>query len=253
MASIQLKSPSELAAMRQAGRILAQTLKLVEEMTEPGVSTVELDCAAERFIESQNGKPAFKGYRGFPACLCTCLNEQVVHGIPSRRKLRQGDLLKVDCGVLWDGLYADAAVTLPVGSISEEAHKLLETTRRALAAGIAAVRAGARVADVSAAVQRVAEEPGFSVVRDYTGHGIGRALHEEPKVPNMLTKDFSDQELVLEPGVALAIEPMVNAGTHRTRVLRDGWTVVTRDGKLSAHFEHTVAIEEAGPVILTLP
>jgi methionyl aminopeptidase len=253
MAGIQAKSPPELAKMRQAGRLVAEVLQLMEEMARPGATTLELDKAAARYIKRKGGKAAFKGYRGFPAHICTSINEEVVHGIPGRRALKEGDLLKVDAGVIWEGYFGDAAVTLPIGDVSEDARRLLESTRQALDAGIAAVRDGVKVSEVAGAVQRVAEESGFSVVTEYTGHGIGRALHEDPKVPNFVAPAMLTRDVVLHKGVTVAIEPMLNAGTHRTRVLGNGWTVVTRDGKLSAHFEHTVAVDQDGPVILTLP
>lgn len=250
--AIELKGPREIGAMRKAGRIVAGALKLVEDMARPGVTTGELDREAQEFIESQGGVPSFKGYRGFPATLCTSLNEEVVHGIPGRRKLHEGDLLKVDCGAIMDGFHADSAVTVAVGRVSDEARALMDATKSALGAGIAAIRAGGRLSDISSAVQMVAESNGYSVVRDYTGHGIGRALHEDPKVPNFVGPGWMGDP-VLEVGCTLAIEPMVNVGTYRVKVQRNGWTVVTRDGKLSAHFEHTVAVEEHGPVVLTFP
>jgi len=253
MSRIQVKTPAELAKMREAGRIVGEVLRLLSDIAEPGMSTAQLDRAAGEHIREQGAEAAFKGYRGFPANVCTSINEEVVHGIPGPRKLREGDLLKADVGVLWEGYYGDAAVTIPIGDITEEARRLIRATRMALAAGIRAVRAGGRVRDVSAAVQQTAEQHGFSLVREYTGHGIGRNLHEEPQVPNFVRSGFMRNSPVLPAGAAIAIEPMVNAGNWRTEVLADGWTVVTRDRKLSAHFEHTVAIEEDGPVILTLP
>ena len=251
MAAIELKTPAEIARMRRAGAILAMALRLVEQMVRPGVTTHELDGAAEQFIEKQGGRPAFKGYRGFPASICASINEQVVHGIPDGRKLAVGDLLKVDCGVVLEGFYADAAVTIPVGRITQEAATLVQTTRRALHAGIDVVRPGVRVSEIAAAVQRVAQERGYGIVTDYTGHGIGRALHEDPKVPNFVPAGLVFDDVVLEEGATVAIEPMLNLGTHRTRVLKNGWTVVTRDGKLSAHFEHTIAVCRDGPQVLT--
>jgi methionyl aminopeptidase len=250
--AIELKTPREIATMRRAGRIVAGTLALIEQRAAPGVSTGELDRAAEEFIESKGATPSFKGYRGFPATICASLNEEIVHGIPGKRKLTAGDLLKVDCGAIVDGYHADAAVTIAVGELDDEPRRLMQVTESALKAGIAAVRAGAHVSDISRAVQSCAKGAGFSVVTEYTGHGVGRALHEDPKVPNYVTRGrwMSDPELKV--GCTLAIEPMINAGTHRTRVENNGWTVVTRDGGLSAHFEHTVAVEEHGPVILTL-
>ncbi|KPK62006.1 MAG: methionine aminopeptidase, partial [Planctomycetes bacterium SM23_32] len=205
------------------------------------------------YMEQEGAKAAFKGYRGFPAHICTSLNEEVVHGIPGPRQLEAGDLLKADVGAVWDGYYADAAVTVAIGEITEAARRLMQVTRESLNAGIAAVRAGVRVSRISAAVQQVVEAHGFRVVTDYTGHGIGRALHEEPKVPNFVASRLAQRDVVLPAGATVAIEPMVNEGTERTQVLGNGWTVVTRDRKLSAHFEHTVAVGETGAVILTLP
>ncbi len=253
MAPITLKSPPELAAMREGGRLLAQVLRLLADMVEPGATTGDLDRAAGQYIEQHGARAAFKGYRGFPANICTSLNEEVVHGIPGSRKLKEGDLLKIDAGVIWDGFFSDAALTVPVGEVGDEVLRLMRATQEALNAGIAALRPGVRVSQISAAVQKVAEGHGFNVVRDYTGHGIGRALHEDPKVPNYVSAGLLRHDAVLPKGAAVAIEPMVNVGTHRTRILPNGWTVVTRDGGLSAHFEHTVAVDDTGPVILTLP
>ncbi len=250
---IHLKTPTELARMRQAGRLVAQTLALLEEMARPGLTTAELDRAAEAHIEGQGGTPSFRGYRGFPASICASLNEEVVHGIPGGRALEEGDLLKLDVGVIWEGYHGDAATTVAVGEVDETARELMRVTRQALTAGIAAVRAGARLSELSRAVQQTAEAGGFSVVTDYTGHGIGRELHEEPKVPNFVGSWLRRRDVALRAGMTLAIEPMVNVGTERTEVLANGWTVVTRDRELSAHFEHTVAVEDEGPVILTLP
>jgi methionyl aminopeptidase len=250
--AIELKSSREIATMRRAGRIVAGTLALMQQMAAPGVTTGELDRAAEQFIESKGAVPSFKGYRGFPATICASLNDEIVHGIPGRRQLSEGDLLKVDCGAIVDGYHADSAVTIAVGQVSKEARRLMQVTQAALQAGIAAVHAGARVSDVSRAVQTAAENAGFAVVTEYTGHGIGQALHEDPKVPNYVTRSHWLSDPELQPGCVLAIEPMVNVGTHRTKVQENGWTVVTRDGALSAHYEHTVAVQEHGPVILTL-
>lgn len=253
MARIELKTPAELAKMRQAGRLVAEVLRLIEDIAEPGLTTQQLDSAAADYIEQRGARPAFKGYRGFPANICTSLNEEVVHGIPGPYKLKEGDLLKVDVGVIWRGYFGDAATTIPIGEVSEAARKLMQVTRTALSAGISAVRAGVRVSEVAGAIQREAEGGGFSVVTEYTGHGIGRSLHEDPKVPNFVSSGLLRQDAVLQKGATIAIEPMVNMGTERTEVLENGWTVVTKDRKLSAHFEHTVAVDENGAVILTLP
>lgn len=253
MSGIKLKTPSELARMRQAGRLVGEVLRLMKEMAQPGVRTDELDRAAEEHIESSGGRPAFKGYRGYPATICASIGEEIVHGIPGPRRVQEGELLKVDVGAVWEGFYGDAAVTIAVGEVSEAARRLMEATRRALRAAIAAVSPGVQLHEVSRAVQETAEQYGFSVVRDYHGHGIGRALHEEPTVPNYVSRRTTRNSPTLEPGMVLAIEPMLNVGTHRTEALSDGWTVVTKDRELSAHFEHTVAVEEGGPSILTLP
>jgi len=253
MGLIYLKTPPELAKMREAGRIVGQVLQLVEDIAEPGVTTQQLDEAAGEYMAQKGAVPAFKGYHGFPANICTSVNEEVVHGIPGARRLKEGDLLKVDVGAIWDGYYGDAARTVAVGDVTEEARELMVTTQAALQAGISVIRAGVRLSEIAAAVQKVAEAKGFSVVTEYTGHGIGRELHEEPRVPNFVPPKFARYDCELKAGTVIAIEPMVNAGTHRTQVLSNGWTVVTRDRRLSAHFEHTVAIDETGPVILTVP
>lgn len=243
------KSANEITTMREAGRISARALRLVGESVRPGVSTAELDQIAEDAIRAEGAVPAFKGYHGFPATLCTSLNSQVVHGIPSRKVvLTEGDVLSVDVGAIFGGYYGDNAATFAVGAVSSEAVRLLETTAEALRAGIAASLIGNHLYDIGAAVQAVAEGQGFGVVREYVGHGIGRAMHEEPNVPNYGTAGTGPR---LEAGMVLAIEPMINAGDHSVDALSDGWTVVTRDGSLSAHFEHTVAITEDGPLILT--
>lgn len=244
------KNADEIAAMRRAGVIVAETIAAVREAVRPGVTTEELDRVAAREIHARSATPSFLGYRGFPATICTSVNDEVVHGIPGPRRLKEGDLVKIDCGAVVDGLHADSAVTIPVGAPSPEALKLIEATERSLWAGLAECRAGRRIGDVAAAVQTVAEGAGFSVVREYVGHGIGRSLHEEPPVPNYGTpgKGFR-----LTDGLVLAIEPMVNAGGFATRLLDDGWTVVTQDGTLSAHFEHTVAVTRDGPWVLTDP
>lgn len=234
--------------MREAGRITAGALRLVGEAVRPGVTTRELDAIAEEYIRSEGAAPAFKGYQGFPATLCTSPNDQVVHGIPGRTVLREGDILSVDCGAVVDGYYGDSAVTFAVGAVSPEAQRLLEVTAASLQAAIAECLVGNRLSDVSHAVQTVVEAAGFSVVREYVGHGIGRAMHEEPQIPNYGQPGKGPQ---LKPGMVLAIEPMVNAGGHAVHSLDDGWTVVTDDGRVSAHFEHTVAVTEDGPLVLT--
>jgi len=236
--------------MREAGRVSARALRLVGEAVAAGVTTFELDEIAEAAIRADGGVPAFKGYHGFPKTLCTSINCQVVHGIPSEMiKLRAGDIISVDVGAIVDGYYGDNARTFPVGVISDEATRLLAATKASLDAGIQQARAGNHLFDIGASVQAVAEGAGFSVVREYVGHGIGRQMHEDPNVPNYGTRGKGPR---LEIGMVLAIEPMVNAGGATVDALPDGWTVVTRDGRLSAHFEHTVAITEDGPVILTV-
>jgi methionyl aminopeptidase len=242
---ITLKSPREIDTMAAAGKIVADTLALMERSARPGVSTKDLDRQAEEFIRSHPGaRPSFKGLYDFPATLCTSINSEVVHGIPSaKRVLKEGDLISVDVGVQLEGLHADSAATFPVGSVPPEAQRLLQVTKDALAAGIAQAKAGNHVGDIGHAVQQVAEGAGYSVVREMVGHGIGSAFHEEPQVPNF-GKPKRGARLV--PGMTIAIEPMVNVGGAEIRTLSDKWTVVTVDGSLSAHFEHTVAIGENG-------
>ena len=247
---ITIKSAKEIETMAAAGRIVADTLALVGRQARPGISTEQLDRVAEDFIRSHPGaKPSFKGLYDFPATLCTSINHEVVHGIPSaRRVLREGDLLSVDVGVWLNGLHADAAATFPVGKVSAEAERLLKVTQEALAAGIAQARAGNHVGDIGYAVQAVAEKAGYSVVRELVGHGIGSSFHEEPQVPNYGKPKRGPR---LTAGMTIAIEPMVNAGGPEIRTLDDKWTVVTEDGSLSAHFEHTVAIADSDPRVLT--
>lgn len=237
--------------MRQAGRLVARVLEELTRAAVPGATTEELDALTERLIREGGGVPAFKGYRGFPASLCASINEQVVHGIPSDRCLREGDLLSLDVGAFVKGYCGDATVTVAVGGSPDPATaRLLEAGRGALAAGIGQCRPGQRLTDIGDAIQRFAEARGFSVVRDYVGHAIGQAMHEDPQVPNFGPAGHGP---ALKAGMALAIEPMVNEGTFEVECLEDGWTVVTRDRKRSVHFEHTVAIVEGGPDILTLP
>jgi methionyl aminopeptidase len=235
--------------MRKAGQVVARMISAIKAAVEPGMTTKELDTVAAKELKRQGAKPAFLGYMGFPATICTSVNEQIVHGIPSGRVLKEGDLVKVDVGAVVDGLYGDSAVTLPVGQVSDEAIKLMEATKGSLDAAIAVVKAGNRPGDIGAAVQEYAESRGYGVVREYVGHGIGRKLHEEPQIPNY---GVAGRGALLHAGMVIAIEPMVNIGTWRTRALEDGWTVVTADGKLSAHFEHTMAVGEDGAEILTL-
>ena len=248
--TIELKGPDELARMREAGRVVHEVLALLAQAAQPGETTLELDRLAEDLTRKRKAKPAFKGYLGFPSSLCTSLNDEVVHGIPSvRRVLKDGDLLKLDFGVVKEGFYGDAAVTVPVGHASVEARRLAETTREALERAIEEARPERRVSDLGAAIQRHVEPRGYSVVREFVGHGIGRALHEAPQVPSY--RDARRDDPRLEVGMVLAIEPMVNAGGGLTRILPDQWTAVTADRSLSAHFEHTVAVTAEGPAALT--
>lgn len=248
--AIILKSPEEIKTMRRAGAIVAEVLSLLKGKVRPGITTLELEKIAEEETKKRKAVPAFKGYKGYPWCLCTSVNEQVVHGMPSKRVLNEGDILSIDFGVKVDGFYGDSAVTLPVGSVSDEAGRLMRVTEESLWKAIEAARIGNRLYDVSSAVQRHVESHGLSVVREFVGHGIGRELHEPPQVPNF---GVPGQGVRLKPGMVLAIEPMINAGGWAVKVLNDGWTAVTADGSLSAHFEHTVAITEDGPLVLSAP
>ena len=247
--SIIIKSNQEIAAMRQAGRILATVLEILKSEVRAGMKTKELDIITTRELERLGAKPSFKGYRGFPANLCVSVNDEIVHGIPGERVLHQGDIVSLDLGTILRGFQADAATTVGIGEVSSEAKELIKTTEGALEAGIAAAHPGARLGDVSAAIQNYAESRGYSVVREYTGHGIGREMHEEPQIPNFGSPGLGP---VLKKGMTLALEPMVNAGGCGTRVADDHWTVLTADGSLSAHFEHTIVITDAEPEILTI-
>lgn len=245
---IELKTPRELDLMRRAGRVVAGLLEALAERVQPGVLTRELDGLARTYLEQEGATPAFLGYRGFPACICVSVNEEVVHGIPGARELKAGDVVSLDAGAVVDGYYADAAVTVGVGRIPELAGRLIGTTREALQAGIAQARVGRRLSDISHAVQERVEREGFGVVREFVGHGIGRAMHEEPAIANFGPPNTGPR---LQAGMVLAIEPMVTAGNHAVKVLPDGWTAVTRDGSLAAHFEHTVAVTSGEAEILT--
>jgi len=245
---IVCKSPAELEKMRAASQLVAQILEELAAMVAPGVSTADLDAAAERKVRAAGAEPAFKGYRGYPATLCASANEQVIHGIPNRTPLQAGDIISLDMGVKLAGYYGDSAVTVPVGAVSDEAARLLRVTQEALARGIAQVRVGGRVSDIGHAIQQHVEAHGFSVVREFVGHGIGASLHEEPQIANYGEPGRGPR---LAEGMTLAIEPMVNMGKPAVKVLPDGWTAVTKDGSLSAHFEHTVAVTKNGPEILT--
>ncbi len=256
MSDVELKGASELAVMRKAGRIVWEILVEMAGLAQPGVNTAEIDRLAEARIREKGAKPAFKGYKAggtvaFPSNVCISINQEVVHGIPSRQRiLREGDIVSLDFGVSYDGFFADSAITVPVGEVSDEAKRLIRVTREAMHKGIAQSRPGNRLHDIGNAVQAHVEANGFSVVRDFVGHGIGRKLHEPPQIPNYGTAGTG---LRLREGMVLAIEPMVNAGTEDVELLSDGWTAVTADGQLSAHFEHSVAVGGAGPDILTLP
>jgi methionyl aminopeptidase len=244
-----LKSPQEIEKIRKACRVVANVLEGVRTKVRAGITTKELDDFAEKLIRDAGAKPAFKGYRGYPSTLCTSVNEQVVHGIPSKGVvLRPGDIISIDVGAVVDGFYGDAAITVPVGSITNEAERLIKVTEESLLKGIAEAIPGNRLYDISAAVQSHVEAHGFSVVREFVGHGIGRSLHEDPQIPNFGERGGGPR---IKAGMVLAIEPMVNAGGCVTRVKEDGWTAVTADGSLSAHFEHTIAVMADGPMILT--
>ncbi len=246
--SIIIKSDQEINAMRQAGRILATVLETLKSQVKPGMKTKELDIITASELKRLGAKPSFKGYRGFPANLCVSVNDEIVHGIPGERVLHQSDIVSLDLGTIVMGFQADAAVTVGIGEINSEAEELIETTSGALEAGIGAAYPEARLGDISAAIQNYAESRGYSVVREYTGHGIGREMHEEPQIPNFGSPGSGP---VLKKGMTLALEPMVNVGGWGTRLADDHWTVLTADGRLSAHFEHTILITEAEPEILT--
>ena len=243
------KSKLEIERMRAAGQIVARVLKRLSEMVEPGLTTLELDREAERMIVEAGAHPTFKGYHGYPRSICASINDEVVHGIPGKRKLREGDIIGIDCGATYMGYVGDAAITLPVGKVSEPVKQLLDATQQSLYRAIKKCRIGNRLGDVCYAVQSCVEPLGYSIVKNYCGHGVGRAMHEEPQVPNYGKPGTGP---VLREGLVIAIEPMINLGHEDVKVLSDGWTVITMDGQPSAHFEHTVAITREGPQILTL-
>jgi methionyl aminopeptidase len=245
---IVCKSAAEIERMRTANELVANVLAELSGMVAPGVTTADLDVAAERLVRAAGAEPAFKGYRGYPCTLCASVNEQVVHGIPSARPLVEGDIISLDMGVKLNGFYGDSAVTVPVGRVSDEAEKLLRVTRESLGKGIEQVQLGGRISDIGHAIQEHVEAHGFTVVREFVGHGIGAALHEEPQIANYGEPGRGPR---LAEGMVLAIEPMVNVGRPAVKVLSDGWTAVTKDGSLSAHFEHTVAVTKTGPLVLT--
>jgi len=246
---IIIKSERELRAMRQAGKIVATVLKILAQKVRPGMKTEELDIIAATELESLGAKPSFKGYRGFPANLCVSINDEIVHGIPGERIIHEGDLVSLDLGAIYDGFHGDAAVTVGVGRVSSQAKQLMEVTRGALEAAISVAHPEVRLGDISAVIQNYAESRGYSVVREYAGHGIGREMHEEPQIPNYGPAGIGP---VLKKGMVLALEPMVNIGDWRTRVGDDHWTVLTSDGSLSAHFEHTIAITNGEAEVLTI-
>ena len=245
---VTLKTADQIAKMREAGAVVAAMLSATRAAVQPGVTTLELDRIAADVLKRAGAESSFLGYYGYPNTICTSVNDQIVHGIPSRRKLKEGDIIGIDAGAIIDGWHADAAITVPVGQVSAEARKLITVTEQALQKGIAAARVGNRLGDIGAAVQQYVEAQGFSVVRNYVGHGIGRAMHEEPQVPNYGTAERGKD---IKDGLCIAIEPMVNVGGIATKVLEDQWTVVTGDGSLSAHFEHTLACLPGGTVVLT--
>ncbi|MGB7574176.1 MAG: type I methionyl aminopeptidase [Thermodesulfobacteriota bacterium] len=244
-----IKSPREIEQLKRSNTMVAEVFEKLKCIIEPGITTKELDQVAEDYILLKGARPAFKGYRGFPATLCISINDEVVHGIPGQRRLKQGDIVSLDVGVNYLGYFGDAAITFPVGEVDPEAKRLLEVTEKALYIGIEKAKVGNRLFDISYAIQSWVESHGFSVVRDFVGHGIGRELHEEPQIPNF---GVPHQGPRLGKGMVFALEPMVNEGTYEVRVLSDGWTVVTADGKRSAHFEHTIAITEDGAEILSV-
>ena len=247
--SMMVKKPEDILLMQAANQIVAETLVMLEKTVEPGITTWELDKLAEDLCIRRKAVPAFKGYRGFPACLCVSINEEVVHGIPSKkRRLKKGDILSIDFGVKFKGFYGDSAITLPVGKVDSAKNRLMDVTKESLKRAIAQVQIGKRIADISSAVQTYVEENGFSVVRQFVGHGIGTSLHEAPEIPNFV-QDMPTPRIL--EGLVLAIEPMVNMGTHKVRILRDGWTVITADKLPSAHFEHSVAATSDGPLVLS--
>jgi len=244
-----IKSPREIEQLKRSSAMVAEVFEKLRGMIVPGITTKELDQVAEEYILLKGARPAFKGYRGFPATLCISINDEVVHGIPGQRRLKEGDIVSLDVGVNYIGYFGDAAITLPVGEVDPEAKRLLEVTKKALYIGIEKAKVGNRLFDISYAIQSWVESHGFSVVRDFVGHGIGKELHEEPQIPNFGTPHQGPR---LEKGMVFALEPMVNEGTHEVRILSDGWTVVTTDGKRSAHFEHTIAITDDGAEILSV-
>jgi methionyl aminopeptidase len=251
---IEIKSEKEIDNMRQAGRIVADILRILAEHAKPGMKTKEMDTIAEKELKKKGAESSFKGYRGYPATVCVSVNDEIVHGIPGDRVLKEGDIVSLDFGAIYHGYHGDAAITVPIGKISSEARRLIDTTRDTLNVGIQAARAGAKLGDVSAAIQNYAESQGYSLVREYTGHGIGRKMHEDPQIPNTTYAPYGLNRgtgPMLKKGMTLALEPMLNAGGWQARVADDQWTVLTADGSLSAHFEHTIAVDDKEAEILT--
>jgi len=245
---IPIKSEKDLQMLKRSGRILSDVMRKVEKIVQPGITTLDIDRLSEELILKENALPAFKGYKGFPATACVSVNEEIVHGIPSPRVILEGDIVSIDLGVNFEGYFSDMAVTLPAGKVDENKKKLIEVTRKSLEIGVKQSRPGNYLSDISHSIQSFVEEHGFSVVRNFVGHGIGAALHEEPEIPNFGAPHLGP---LLKNGMVLAIEPMVNAGSWECRIAKNGWTAVTKDNRVSAHFEHTVAVTENGPVILT--
>jgi methionyl aminopeptidase len=251
---IELKSEKEIALMRQAGKIVAEVLRILAERIKPGMKTKEMDVIAEKELKKMGAESSFKGYRGYPATVCVSINDEIVHGIPGNRVFKDGDIVSLDFGAIYKGYHGDSAVTVPVGEISAEARRLIDTTRDTLKVGIAAALPGAKLGDICAAIQNYAESKGYSLVREYTGHGIGHKMHEDPQIPNTTRPPYGLQPgtgPVLKKGMTLALEPMLNIGGWQTRVADDQWTVLTADGSLSAHFEHTIAVDDKEPEVLT--
>jgi len=249
---VVLKTPEQIDKMRRAGRVVAEMLDECTRAARPGVTTLDIDKVARSVLERRGARSNFLNYHGFPAVICTSPNQVIVHGIPDGYTLEEGDILSIDCGAIIEGWHADAARTVPVGTVSSEAQRLMEVTEASLKAGISQVRSGRRLHDIGEAVQKVAEGAGFSVVREYVGHGIGTAMHEEPQIPNYRPTGHGDKNIKIKVGHVFAVEPMVNAGSPATQLGGDGWTVVTADGKLSAHFEHSIAVTHDGPEVLTV-
>ena len=247
---ITIKSKYEIEFMKVAGRVTGETLKLLEELTKPGVSTLELDKAAEKYIRSQGCVPSFKGYGGFPGCVCASINDEVIHGIPDKRVLKEGDIVSFDVGACYKGYHGDAARTFGVGKISDEAQRLIDITRESFFEGIKFAKDGYRISDISGAIQKYVEDNGYSVLREYCGHGLGRELHEEPEIPNYVAP--GRRGVRIRPGMCLAIEPMVNEGSREIYVADNDWTVLTQDGKLAAHYENSVLVTNGEPILLTL-